>query len=125
MHLDLFVCLTTDAARFSQLRACSQADYCSYDINVAWVSALKGEFALCPVPIEEKADLAVCFSPLSFYAESQFFSKALEDLWHGELVFLCQRLCQGEFQDILDSGQVFPVVYEAVVVLESTIDSTV
>ncbi len=41
------------------------------------------------------------------------------------LVFLRQRLCRREFQDILNTGALFPVIYKAVVVLKTTIDAAV
>ena len=44
---------------------------------------------------------------------------------HRWLAKVCLILLKREFQDVLNAGQVFPVVHKATVVLKTTIDATV
>lgn len=125
MHLDLFLCFATHTAGFSQFGAGSEADQGSHHVHVLLVSSLKGQSVFRPVSVEMKTDLAICFSSLPFDEKGEVLPKALKYLWDGEFVFLRQRLCKREFQDVLNAGALFPVVYKAVVVLKTTIDAAV
>ena len=125
MHLDLFFCFPADATGFSQFGAGSEADQGTYDIDVVVPSGLKSESAFSPILINIKADVAIRFSPSAFDKHGQVLSEALKNLWDGELVFLRERQGPREFQDILDTGELFPVVHKAVVVLKTTVHATV
>ena len=125
VHLDLFSYFATDATGHPQFRAGPQPDEGSYNIHVVLVSHLEGQFFFCPVLVLIEADLTVWLPSSSLDENREFLSKAPKDLGDRNLVFLRQRLCQREFQDILDARALFPVIYKAVVVLKTTVHATV
>jgi hypothetical protein len=122
VHLDLFSYFATGHPQF---RAGPQPDEGSYNIHVVLVSHLEGQFVFCPVLVLIEADLTVWLPSSTLDENREFLSKAFEDLGDRNLVFLRQRLCQREFQDILDARALFPVIYKAVVVLKTTVHATV
>lgn len=86
---------------------------------------LEGVALFGPVMVEVEGDLAVFFSLFSFDADGKALPEALEYLRDRDAVFLGQGLSQREFEDILDSCQLFPVVCKPITVLYTTIDTAV
>src|SRR5712692_243847 len=88
-------------------------------------SGLKSVPVFCPVVVEVKAYFSVLFARFSWNEDSESFSEAFEDLGYADFEFLRQGLGEGEFENILNSAQMSPVIYEAVVILYASIDTDV
>ena len=88
-------------------------------------SSLKSVSVFCPIMIEVKADFSVFFALFPWDEDSEAFSKTFKNLGYADFKFLCQGLGEGEFENVLDSAQVSPVIYEAVVILYASIDTAV
>ena len=76
-----------------------------------------------PVAIVIECDLTFLFPIVDL--DGGDGAEPLENLTEGALEFGRQCLGQGEFQDILDAGQVREVIGEAIVVLYSSVDTAV
>src|SRR5205085_9231462 len=76
-----------------------------------------------PVAIVIECDLTFLFPIVDL--DGGDGAEPLENLTEGALEFGRQCLGQGEFQDILDAGQVREVIGEAIVVLYSSVDTVV
>lgn len=112
----------TDAARHSQFGAGSQTDALleQIDRRVAFGKAIA---LLFPVAIVIECDLT--FLVPIFDLDGGDRAEPLENVAQRALEFGRQCLGEGEFQNILDAGQVREIVREAIVVLYSSVDTAV
>lgn len=114
--------VVTDATRHSQSGAGSQTDALleQIDRHVAFGKAIA---LLFPVAIVIECDLT--FLVPIFALDGGDSAEPLENVAERALEFGRQCLGEGEFQNILDAGQVREIVSEAIVVLYSSVDTTV
>lgn len=127
MHHDLrlLIGFSTDTTGFSQFGACSHSGRQNEHVHIGLTPSLKGFPVLGPVLIEKETDFSVSFPILSCYFDAEILAKASEYLSDRGFVFTRQSFGEREAENMLNSGEVAPVINEAIVVLNAAIDGAV
>lgn len=90
VHLDLFLCLATDASGFSMPGADAETNQSSHDTHVLLALSLKDLPVFGPVSVKREANFAVCLASQSFAEERE--AQPLPErrnTWGTDILYCC------------------------------------